>query len=92
MESFSKSAAGQEVALYKIFQQRSTWQAFSNTIISSITATVLAVIIGGALAWLEVKSDFPFKRSIYIFSMAAFIIPPYILGIAWVQFFGRNGF
>ncbi len=92
IESFSKSTQGQEIALYKIFQQQSTWQAFSNTIISSITATVLAVIIGGSLAWLEVKSDFPFKKSIYCFSMVAFIIPPYILGLAWVQFFGKNGY
>ncbi|MBI9096575.1 MAG: iron ABC transporter permease [Sphaerochaeta sp.] len=59
---------------------------------TSLLTTVISFVLGGALAWLEVTSDFRFKKAIRSFSMIAFIIPPYILGLAWVQFFGRNGY
>lgn len=90
IKSFSKSAT--TIALVDIFRQKTTWIACKNSIITSITTTLLTIVIGGTLAWLEVKSDFRFKKAINRFSMIAFIIPPYILGLAWVQFFGRNGY
>lgn len=90
VKSFSKGSSS--LAILEIFQKKTTWQAFGNSIVTSITTTFLTIVIGGTLAWLEVKSDFRFKKSIKAFSMVAFIIPPYILGLAWVQFFGRNGY
>jgi iron(III) transport system permease protein len=79
-------------ALIKIFSNPSIWKALANSIRGSAGAALLATIIGGVLAWLEVKTDFPLKKSIRIIAVLTFIVPPYIYGLAWLQVWGRNGY
>jgi iron(III) transport system permease protein len=67
-------------------------RALLNSLRAAIGVTILSSLIGGFFAWLVVRTDFPFKGLINTLSLLAFIIPPYILGIAWLQFFGRNGY
>ncbi len=92
VQSFSQGSSSQGLAVFAIFLHRGTWVAFGNSLATSILTTLITFILGLSLAWLEVKSDFRFKKAIRSFSMIAFIIPPYIMGLAWVQFFGRNGY
>lgn len=92
IQSFSRGSSSQGLALFEVFRHKGTWVACMNSLTTSLLTTFLSFAIGLSLAWLEVKSDFRFKRAIRSFSMVAFIIPPYIMGLAWVQFFGRNGY
>lgn len=66
--------------------------AFLNSLRAATGVTVWTTLIGGALAWLVVRTDFPYRRVVELAAVVAFIIPPYIIGLAWLQFFGRNGY
>ena len=92
VQSFTRGSSSQGIAVFNIFRNRGTWVAFGNSLVTSLLTTFITFVLGGSLAWLEVKSDFRFKKALRTFSLVAFIIPPYILGLAWVQFFGRNGY
>ncbi len=92
VQGFSQTSSSQGVALLEVFRHKGTWVACLNSLTTALLTTFLTFVIGFSLAWLEVKSDFRFKKAISSFSMVAFIIPPYIMGLAWVQFFGRNGY
>ena len=58
----------------------------------ALGATAFALISGGFLAWLVVRTDFPCGRIVEKLSFLTFVIPPYILALAWLQFLGRNGY
>jgi len=83
---------GNGAAIAGIMRDPATWKAFFTSLRAAFSVTILSTAIGGCLAWIEVKTDFPFKRAMRFFPLLAFIIPPYILGLAWLQFFGRNGY
>ncbi len=68
------------------------FSSLRNSAITALWVSLWTTVIGGALAWLIVKTDFPHKQLVHTFAIGAFIIPPYIIGLAWVQFFGRNGY
>jgi len=65
---------------------------FLNSIKISIWVFIWTTIIGGTLAWLVIKTDFPLKRMVDNFCIIAFAIPPYIIALSWLQIFGRNGY
>ncbi len=65
---------------------------FVNSIRISVWVFLWTTIIGGILAWLVVKTDFPLKKLIDNFCIIAFAIPPYIIALSWLQLFGRNGY
>lgn len=58
----------------------------------SLQVAGLSFCIGGPLAWLRVKSDLPGKRILSCAVLLAFIVPPYILGLSWLQLFGTGGY
>jgi len=65
---------------------------FINSLKISLGVFFLTSIIGGLLAWIVVKTDFPFKKLVDNFCIIAFAIPPYIIALSWLQIFKRNGY
>jgi iron(III) transport system permease protein len=55
----------------------------ANTIIVSIGSTILASVIGVALAWLSARSDMPWRRSLEPLNIVPFFLSPYVGAIAW---------
>jgi iron(III) transport system permease protein len=80
------------ILFFRFFTLPETWNAFFNSFKTAVGVTVFTTLIGGSFAWVVVRTDFPFKKGINIFAIVAFIIPPYITGLAWLQFFGSNGY
>ncbi len=77
------------------------WDAFSdiktiisikNTLYIATGVTLMAGLLGGGLAWLISRTDLPGKRIFRVLIFLAFVIPSYILAVAWIELFGRNGF
>ncbi|WP_438829644.1 ABC transporter permease [Alkalispirochaeta alkalica] len=58
-----------------------------NTLIVSITLAVLALIIGGMLAWLVVRTDMPCKKLISNLGIVPYIMPSWALALAWITLF-----
>lgn len=89
----SISGTGAESSsLFRVFTLPETWRACANSLKAAAGVTVLTTITGGSLAWVVVRTDYPHKKTVGLFALTAFIIPPYIIGLAWLQFFGRSGY
>ncbi len=69
-----------------------TLVALKNTFYVSVGVTFFSLLTGGALAWLLVRTDVPYKRAIKQLIFITFTIPSYILALAWIELLGRNGF
>jgi iron(III) transport system permease protein len=50
-------------------------------------ATLLALVIGGTLAWLTVRTDMPGRRLIRQLAVVPYIMPSWTLAQAWLVFF-----
>jgi iron(III) transport system permease protein len=64
--------------------------AIWNTIYISFWVGVIAVFLGGLLAWLVTRTDIPFKKTIRALVMASFVTPPFLGAFAWTLLAGPN--
>jgi iron(III) transport system permease protein len=60
-----------------------------NTLLMSVGVTVLSLAIGAALAWLVTRTDLPFKGVVERVSIIPYIIPSWVISLAWITMF-RN--
>lgn len=60
------------------------WQAMGNTVIYAIGSTLLAAVIGVALAIVVARTDAPFRMLISTLCYVRIIIPGLLTAIAWV--------
>ncbi len=58
-----------------------------NTLIVSIGLSVLALIIGGGLAWLVIRTDLPLKGLISNAAIIPYVMPSWTLALAWLAIF-----
>ncbi len=63
-----------------------------NTLFISIGITATTFVVSSFLAWLVVRTDFKYKGFVKALVFLTFTIPSYVLGISWIEFFGRNGY
>lgn len=75
----------------RLFADKQFLVALANTLYLALMVTILASLIGGGLAWLVTRSDLPCKRLIDLLIFLTFIIPSYIMAIAWIELLGHNG-
>lgn len=95
LKSFGLSLSGGEFSLegYKrIIEDKYNYIALKNTLYVAVGVTILTSILGGALAWIVVRTDYTYKKNTKALVFLNFIIPSYVLAVAWVEFFGRNGY
>lgn len=52
-----------------------------------VSVAVLALVIGGLLAWLIVRTDMPFKKLIGALAVIPYVLPSYTLALAWIIVF-----
>lgn len=65
------------------------WRPLSNTILVAIGATVIALGLGGSLAWLLARSDMPARRWFSTALIVPYILPGWTFALAWMTLF-RN--
>ncbi len=58
-----------------------------NTLIIALSLSVLALIIGGGLAWLVVRTNLPYKGLISNAAIIPYIMPSWTLALAWITLF-----
>ena len=71
---------------------RGTLKALNNSLITATGVFLFSSFIGTLLAWLRVRTDIWGKKMMDACVLLAFIIPPYVLGISWMQIFGSGGY
>jgi len=61
-----------------------TWLLFSNSLRFAIGAALLAFVIGTALAWMNERTNTPFKTLFFALSIIPLIIPGILFTVAWI--------
>ncbi|MED4532012.1 iron ABC transporter permease [Metabacillus fastidiosus] len=74
-----------------VLAEKETWVTLKNTIYIVSGSTVLAVILGVFMAWLVAYTNVRGKKWMQLFIFLPFIIPSYVITLAWVQFTGSSG-
>ncbi len=83
---------GLSLALYQeVFSEKKTWITLANTVRLTIGATVLALGLGVALAWILVFTDIRFKKAFHVLTLLPLVIPSYIFTLAWTQLLSTRG-
>ena len=59
------------------------WEVLRNTLIVTVSATLIALVIGLFLAFLVARTDLPMSSLFEFISIVPFITPPIIAGLAW---------
>jgi iron(III) transport system permease protein len=63
------------------------WGPLWNSIVIAVGATALAMTIGGALAWLTVRTDLPGRKLLVGLIPIPYVIPSWPLALAWITTF-----
>ncbi|MGH3099010.1 MAG: ABC transporter permease [Streptosporangiales bacterium] len=74
-----------------VLAKDATWVAVKNTLYVSLVSTALAVVLGVAAAWLIAYTDVRGKRAMQPLMVLPFILPPYVVTLAWAESFDTGG-
>ena len=58
-----------------------------HSLATSLTISLVAMLLGTLMAWLVVRTDMPFRKTIGIFAVIPYVLPSYTLALAWLDFF-----
>lgn len=61
------------------------------SLVTSLTTTVLATVLGVPLAWLLARSDLPGRRFVRALCTLSMVLPPVVAGVALFLALGRRG-
>jgi len=61
------------------------------SLITSVSATVVALLLGVPLAWVQARIDYPGKRLIRALTTLPMVLPPVVGGVALLLALGRRG-
>ena len=61
------------------------WIALRGTLVLSLGAALLAVLLGSPLAWLTTRTDLPARPLLRSVLAIPYVIPPYVAAVAWIN-------
>ena len=67
----------------EVFQGRVIRKALVNTAIISTGCTILATLLGVSLAWVNARTNCPFREQLEPFNLVPFFLSPFVGAIAW---------
>jgi len=73
------------------FTDRGFFKALQNTSFLGISVTFLSLGVGSLLAFVLARTDIFFKKILRYLILTTFMIPSYIMAMAWIQLLGGNG-
>ncbi len=68
-----------------------TLEALRLSLVASLSATALAIVLGVPLAWIYARVDFPGRSVLRALTTLPMVLPPVVGGIALLLAFGRRG-
>ena len=66
-------------------------QALGLSLVCSLSATAISVVLGVPLAWVLARARFPGRRLLRALTMLPMVLPPVVGGVALLLAFGRSG-
>jgi iron(III) transport system permease protein len=71
-----------------ILKDRALLEAFRNSMVIAIGATLISLLTGVPMAWAVSRTDIPLKGFIRNFTTVSMVTPPFLGAIAWVFLLG----
>ena len=68
----------------RVYTDLSTYNVLLNTLLFATGTVVVALIFTVPLVWLLMRTDLPFKRTIYVLLTLGILIPVFLRTIAWI--------
>ncbi len=68
-----------------------TLEALELSLVASLSATVVALVLGVPLAWVYARAEFPGRDLLRALTTLPLVLPPVVGGIALLLAFGRRG-
>lgn len=62
-----------------------------NSIFLGVLTGLCTTLLGLAFALIATRTDFPFKKALRLLTVLPIITPPFVIGLAIILLFGRNG-
>ncbi len=72
------------------FSLKYFWTPLGQSILMAIVACLIAVIVGGVLAWFITRSNIPFKKYISTVFIFPYIMPSWSIAMFWENFFKNS--
>lgn len=76
---------------FKAFNNKGFFEALKNTVFLAVGVTFFSFLTGGLLAFLVKRTDIVLKKLIRHLVLISFIVPSYIMAMAWIQLTTQNG-
>jgi iron(III) transport system permease protein len=61
-----------------------TYEILLNTVIFAVSAVAVTLLIAVPLVWILMRTDIPFKKTIYVLLTVGILIPVFLRTIAWI--------
>ncbi|MBP2314317.1 ABC transporter permease [Azospirillum soli] len=74
----------------RTFQSADLVEPLVNSLILAVATAVIAIGIGVPLAWLVSRTDMPFRRTIRVLTLTAFVTPSFIGATGWILLAAPN--
>jgi molybdate transport system permease protein len=79
-------------ALWSDLGTPQAWAAIRLSVVCSLWATALALLLGVPLAWVFARVEFPGRSFVWALTVLPMVLPPVVAGVALLDAFGRQGF
>src|SRR5262249_9674364 len=66
------------------YSSTETLRLFSNSVLFALGTSALAFVIGTGFAWVNERTDTPFKTLFFAFSLIPLVIPGILFTVAWI--------
>ncbi|SFK95915.1 iron(III) transport system permease protein [Paenibacillus sp. 1_12] len=76
---------------FDLLNEARTWKTVESTLIIISGSTLVSLILGIGIAWLIAYSNLSHKVWLHLIVMLSFIIPSYVVTLAWTSFTGVQG-
>jgi molybdate transport system permease protein len=77
--------------VWGLLTEESSLQALELSLVCSLSATALSILLGVPLAWVLARVGFPGRRFVRALCVLSMVLPPVVGGVALFAAFGRRG-
>ena len=77
--------------LPRLLSEPATQDALRLTLLTSLAATALCLVLGLPLSWLLARVEFPGRRVLRALVLVPLVLPPVVAGVALLTALGRSG-
>lgn len=75
----------------RLFTEPRLLESATNSAIFAVGGAALAIVLGGAQAWIVERTNAPFKTVAYLGAFISLAVPYILFVVAWLFLFGPNG-